>query len=52
MDLDRTLADDMDWQGAAQAHGAGRRIESDSLGHIAVPAQRLRGVIDNATAIY
>jgi fumarate hydratase class II len=36
MDLDRTL-DDMDRQGAAH------RIESDSLGQVAVPAQRLWG---------
>jgi hypothetical protein len=41
MDLDSTLAADMDWQGAAQAHGLPHRTESDSLGPVAVPAHRL-----------
>jgi fumarate hydratase, class II len=43
MDLDSTLAADMDWQGAAQAHGSPHRTESDSLGPVAVPAERLWG---------
>lgn len=42
-DLDSALAADMDWQGAAQAHGPPYRTESDSFGVVAIPAHRLWG---------
>jgi fumarate hydratase class II len=43
MDLDRTLADDMDWQGAAQAHDSSHRTEADSFGEVTIPPHRLWG---------
>ncbi len=43
MDLDRALAADMDWQGAAQTHDSEQRIESDSFGEIAIPVHHLWG---------
>ena len=47
MDLDSTLADDMDWQGAAQAHGSPHssphQTGSDSFGEIEIPLHRLWG---------
>jgi fumarate hydratase class II len=43
--LDQVLTEDMDWQGAAQAAhiGDGERMESDGLGAVPVPADRLWG---------
>src|SRR5882672_10905040 len=43
MDLDGALADDMDWQGAAQVQDLPYRIEHDSFGEIALPRDRLWG---------
>jgi fumarate hydratase class II len=43
MDLDGVLADDMDWQGAAQVQDLPYRIERDSFGEIVLPRDRLWG---------
>jgi len=43
MDLDCKLAEDMDWQGAAQAHDSPFRTESDSFGEVLIPIHHLWG---------